>query len=161
MNEIDKLILEKLKLNISNFRFENESKDYNACQYKLNDFNIISRNSKITPSKPGQFVTIWKRIKKGPIEPFHFKDKFDVIIIKCQTKDNYGQFIFPKSILISKKIISSDITEGKRGFRVYPNWDKTTNNQAKRTQEWQLNYFLDLTNKNKINFELALKLYSI
>ncbi len=54
-----------------------------------------------------------------------------------------GQFIFPKSILLVKGILSDGEKDGKRGFRVYPPWDKAVNKQAKQTQQWQLQYFTD------------------
>ena len=51
--------------------------------------------------------------------------------------------------------------DGKRGFRVYPPWDEASNNQAKKTQEWQLNYFLDITKGEEVDFDQAAKLYSM
>ncbi|EMM78684.1 MepB domain protein [Leptospira santarosai str. 2000030832] len=51
--------------------------------------------------------------------------------------------IFPKQVLFEKGIVSGR----KRGFRVYPSWDKPTNKQALQTQKWQLAYFLE----NQIN----------
>jgi MepB protein len=29
-------------------------------------------------------------------------------------------------------------------MRIYPTWDKTDNSQAKKTQAWQLHYFIKL-----------------
>ena len=52
-----------------------------------------------------------------------------------------GQFVFPKSVLIAKGIISTTTKEGKRGFRVYPSWDVAKSKQAIKTQQWQLDYF--------------------
>ena len=62
---------------------------------------------------------------------------------------------------MKKHIISSETKGGKRGIRVYPSWVKTINNQALITQKWQLNYFIDLTNKGEIDLELAKNLYTI
>jgi len=59
-------------------------------------------------------------------------------------KDNrFGQFVFPKAVLIKKGIISTTTKEGKRAFRVYPSWDIPTSKQAERSQKWQLYYFYD------------------
>ncbi|MGJ8734864.1 MAG: MepB family protein, partial [Cellulophaga sp.] len=67
-------IYDKCKLTITNFILEEESKEYDACRFLLSGRVIISRNSKITPKKLGQFVTFWKRSKSGPIEPFNAAD---------------------------------------------------------------------------------------
>jgi len=37
--------------------------------------------------------------------------------------------------------------EGKRGFRVYPNWVKPENKQAEKTQNWQQDYFVEVNNQ--------------
>jgi len=44
---------------------------------------------------------------------------------------------------------------------VYPPWDITTNKQAKKTQAWQLEYFLDVPNNEPINLYRAYTLYSL
>jgi len=132
-----------------NFKFftikpEKESAEYNAHDLIINDLNIKFRSSKITPTKTGQFVTLWKRSETGPISPFESSDSIDFVII-CSKNDSYlGYFIFPKAMLVEKGIFS-DKKEGKRAFRVYPPWDIAQNNQAKKTQKWQLNYFLDFS----------------
>ena len=128
-------------LNISNFELEQESKEYKACRFQLKNHTIICRDSKITPKKVGQFVTFWKRIENGPISPFEEQDTFDYFIINVQKGDLLGQFVIPKEVLIKKGIISTQKKEGKRGFRVYPPWDKATSKQATKTQKWQLLYF--------------------
>lgn len=133
------------KFEIKNAVLHPESKEYKACFFLLNEHKIIYRKSKITPTKIGQFVTFWKRSKLGPIEPFQENDDFDFFVINCQTRTNFGQFVFPKSILIKKGIISSPKKEGKRGFRVYPSWELTVSKQAHKTQAWQKNYFIELS----------------
>ncbi|MCE3229714.1 MAG: hypothetical protein K0S32_4265 [Bacteroidetes bacterium] len=125
-----------------------ESKEYGACSFKLNGKTIIHRLSKITPTKNGQFVTIWKRNKQGITEPFSTLDELDFIIITVKNNDQLGQFIFPKSILADKGIISHYAKEGKRGIRVYPPWDIVLSKQAEKTQAWQLNYFLPIKNRS-------------
>lgn len=137
---------------------EHESKDYGACRFKLNDLEILFRTSKITPTKIGQFVTMWKRIEKGPIQPFDSTDCIDFFIISTRNKTLFGQFIFPMSILIEKGIISHQGKEGKRAIRVYPPWDITTSKQAQKTQKWQLDYFLEIKDDYSFDIELANKL---
>jgi len=132
---------EKLSLKVSEITPESESAAYNAFDLKLNSFKIKFRISKITPTKNGQFVTIYKRIENGTIAPFEKTDDIDLVIISSKKEKNQGYFIFPKSELI-KRGIFTDKKEGKRAFRVYPSWDIANNNQAQKTQKWQLEYFI-------------------
>jgi hypothetical protein len=140
LNKIKTEVYDKIELEISDFKIERESEEYDACQFKLNGRNIISRKAKITPKKVGQFVTFWKRNENGLIEPFNETDQIDFYAVIVRTENEFGQFVFPKSVLIIKGIISTERKEGKRAFRVYPNWDIVKNKQAERTQKWQLDY---------------------
>ncbi|WP_417443370.1 MepB family protein [Joostella sp.] len=129
-----------------NFKFSDfkpalESKEYSACTFKLNGLNIIYRDGKVTPKKAGQFVTFWKRIENKSIAPFHTIDEFDFFVVTVKSANEIGQFVFPKSVLIRKGIISTEHKEGKRAFRVYSPWDRPQNKQAQRSQQWQTDYF--------------------
>jgi len=130
---------------------EIESQDYDAFDFQLNALKIKFRSAKITPTKTGQFVTLWKRNKTGIIEPFDYSDEIDFVIVNVRKDDSMGQFIFPKAVLLQKGIFSTAAKEGKRATRVYPPWDETTSKQAQKTQEWQLNYFLSISDKTDIN----------
>ncbi|WP_316839220.1 MepB family protein [Pedobacter gandavensis] len=121
-----------------------ESKDYGAGFFELNGKRIQHRISKITPKKTGQFVAIWKRNKEGITAPYDCSDDLDFLIITSGTEKQSGQFVFPKSVLEAKGIISKNGKGGKRGIRVYPPWDKATNKQAMETQKWQVKYFLSI-----------------
>lgn len=140
------------KFVLSAFEKESESEEYGAFRFKLDNKNICYREAKITPTKTGQFVTLWKRNSNGIIAPFDDADAIDFVIVSVRKDQNFGQFIFPKKILFSKAIFSTSKKEGIRATRVYPPWDQTTNKQAQKTQKWQLDYFLNLTDQNKINF---------
>lgn len=129
---------------------ELESVEYGACTFKLNELSIKFRVAKITPTKIGQFVTLWKRNGNGPIQPFDISDPIDFFIICTRKDDHFGQFVFPKSVLSEQDIISINGKGGKRGIRVYPSWDKTLSRQAQNTQKWQVKYFIDLSDNNKI-----------
>jgi hypothetical protein len=146
--QIKKLLLDIGDFEISHLIPEQESSEYGACTFILNNLNIRYRTAKITPTKTGQFVTLWKRINQGPIQPFDSNDPIDLFIISARKDDHFGLFIFPKSVLITKEIVS-DKKEGKRAIRVYPSWDVTTSKQAQKTQKWQLDYFLEI-NQNQI-----------
>ncbi len=144
LTQIKTEIYDICSLQMSNFQPERESKEYDASRFELNGLKIIYRNAKITPKKVGQFVTFWKRNGNGPIEPFNESDQIDFYVVNVRTETAFGQFVFPKSVLIKKGIISTEKKEGKRGFRVYPKWDTTKNKQAERSQKWQLNYFYSI-----------------
>ena len=131
---------------LSNLAIDAESLEYQACSFKLNSSKIIHRLSKITPTKVGQFVTIWKRNDKGITAPFDVSDNFDFIIITSKSGENFGQFVFPKSVLSEKGMISNNNISGKRGIRVYPPWDIPTSKQAEKTQSWQTKYFYSINN---------------
>lgn len=155
--KVKELVYDPCGFILTDFHLNAESQEYGACTFALNGKIIQHRVSKITPTKTGQFVTIWKRNKAGITEPFDIADDLDFIIITSKSADNLGQFIFPKSILAAKGIITKNGKAGKRGIRVYPPWDLASNKQAKQTQAWQLKYFLSIT-KNGTDFELAKKL---
>ncbi|MEO9965930.1 MAG: MepB family protein [Reichenbachiella sp.] len=142
--KIEELLKKSNGFEFSNHREEPESQDYWASTYELNRLKIRFRKAKITPNKNGQFVTIWKRLPNGPITPFHQNDEVDLVVILVEKRGKLGQFVFPKTVLCSKGIFSTDTLEGKRGIRVYPPWDVPQSKQAMRTQAWQINYFLDL-----------------
>ncbi len=144
LNEVKTKVYNKLSFNIFRVNKELEGIEYDACQFELNGMKVISRSSKITPKKVGQFVTFWKRNQNGETEPYSENDPFDFYVINVKSGDRLGQFVFPKSELINKGVITTEKKDGKRGFRVYPIWDKALNKQAEKTQKWQLNYFYEI-----------------
>ena len=159
LNQIKSEVYDKCSFKISDFKLELESRAYAACRFDLDGRKIVSRNAKITPKKDGQFVTFWKRNENGPIEPFEEKDEVDFYVVNVRTENEFGQFVFPKSVLIMKGIISTDTKEGKRAFRVYPGWDTAKNKQAQRNQKWQLNYFYEIGKRT--NLKKVIDLYNI
>ena len=91
---------------LSNIEIEKESAEYAAHRFEINNLKILFRQAKITPTKVGQFVTLWKRTKeKDPIKPFEFTDNIDLFVITVKTEKRFGQFVFPKSVLIEKGIV--------------------------------------------------------
>lgn len=136
-----------------------ESSEYAASTFSLNGKLIHYRNAKITPTKIGQFVTIWKRNQAGITVPFDVNDDFDFIIITTRSEDKFGQFVFPKQILADKGILTQNSKDGKRGIRVYPPWDQVNNKQAKNTQTWQLKYFFNIEENNPESIALLKQLF--
>ncbi len=142
-------------------KLHTESMEYGACSFKLNGQIIEHRVSKTTPTKTGQFVTIWKRNEHGITIPFDVSDNIDFVVITSKNGSSIGQFIFNKRVLADKGIISQNRKGGKRGIRVYPTWDKTTSNQAVKTQSWQVNYFLTIEREKATLLVFAKKLFGI
>lgn len=157
---VKELVYDKCGFDLSNLEQNLESVEYGACSFELNGKPIQYRVSKITPTKTGQFVTIWKRNNDGITEPFDISDDLDFIIITSKSGNNFGQFIFPKAILADKGIITKNGKDGKRGIRVYPPWDITTNKQAEKTQLWQTKYFLTIKKDNSTDLELTKKIFT-
>ena len=142
---IKQVLYDQYHFTFSGLEIEAEGSGYAACAFKLNSLDVKFRSAKITPKKIGQFVTLWKRIADGPTQPYDAKDSVAFFVISVRRDNHFGQFVFPKAVLIEKSIFSLNGSGGKRGIRVYPPWDKAENSQAKKTQKWQLQYFLDLT----------------
>jgi hypothetical protein len=155
------LIYAKCGFDFTNAILHKESMEYGACSFELDGKKIQYRVAKITPTKTGQFVTIWKRNKDGITAPFDILDPIDFIIISARKDDNFGQFIFPKSVLFKEGILSGNNKKGKRGIRVYAPWDLAENKQAIITQQWQIAYFLEIKDDNSTDFDLAIKLLQI
>lgn len=144
LNFIQKHIYEPCDFVISHALADKEGDEYGAGTYKLNQLRIITRTAKITPKKTGQFVAIWQRDQDGITQPQRIDGEFDLLVINCRAGDKFGQFIFPKAALAKHGIISTDQKRGKNGIRVYPSWDEAINKQAVKTQNWQLDYFLEI-----------------
>jgi hypothetical protein len=66
-----------------------------------------------------------------------------------------GMFIFPVALLLEKGIVASSKSKGKTGFRVFPPWSqnrgvdgtKVFSASGKKTQRWQLPYFVAIDEK--------------
>ncbi|WP_125723442.1 MepB family protein [Flavobacterium ustbae] len=154
------IIFDKTELQLTSLEKEAESQEYNAFRFALNSKNICYREAKITPTKIGQFVTLWKRNQTGIIEPFDYADDIDFVIVNIRKDENWGQFIFPKKTALEKGIFSTPNKEGIRATRVYPPWDETVSKQAQKTQKWQLEHFFLLTNHNDIDLEGFKKIFA-
>lgn len=153
------LVFDQCGFAFTNFKKNIESAEYEACTFYLNEKSILYRVSKITPTKNGQFVAIWKRNNEGTTEPFDISDDFDFMIISSKSGNNFGQFIFPKSVLADNGIITKNGKEGKRGMRVYPPWDIAANKQAIKTQNWQTKHFFSIKNDEAATLDLIKKLF--
>ncbi len=146
--QVEQILLQHFNISFINLTKDEECNEYDGFNCKTTIDNIKYRKAKITPKKSGQFVTLWRRNEKGITEPFTIDDAFDFYIIAAKISNELGCFIFPKNVLAEQHILSTAKREGKRGFRIYPEWDIPTNKQAEKTKLWQNKYFINLTNIN-------------
>lgn len=159
LSELKQYVYDKCGFVLLNSLVEKESADYTACRFQVNNLNIVFRSAKTTPTKIGQFVTLWKRKEDGSIQPFDFSDDVDLFVINTKTNNYFGQFVFPKSELLKQGVLTSGLKEGKRAMRVYPPWDVTSSKQAQKTQSWQLDYFLEIPSDKPLDLDRIAKLY--
>lgn len=141
------------------FKKEAESAEYGAFDFVMNNRRIKFRVGKITPTKIGQFTTLWKRVGKGPILPFDREDPIDLFVISVRDSEHLGQFVFPKAILCEKGIVSNEGKGGKRAMRIYPPWDIPDSRQAKKTQAWQMLYFFEISSNTYVDTARIKKLF--
>lgn len=138
---------------------EAEGAAYAAHEFTLDGLSLRFRAARTTPTKVGQFVTVWKRSPAGPIQPFDATDPVDLFVISTRDRDQFGQFVFPVDALRDHGVVSADGFGGKRAFRVYPPWVITTNGQATGAQAWQVDFFLDLHQDGPLDLARARELY--
>lgn len=172
-----------------------ESANYSGLTFSLNHKRIVFRQAKITPDRPGAFVTVWQRPYQQPqltqvasqtdkkqttLTPIPlFAEQLDYLIIEVQANNHNthkqssesvtrGLFVFPAALLIKKGIVRNQNSKGKNGFRVFPPWteslscstanqkNRTFSASGKKTQAWQLPYFIriepnGIIDTNKLN----------
>ncbi|MEU3463255.1 MepB family protein [Streptomyces sp. NPDC006733] len=138
---------------------EAESAEYAAHRFTLDGLTVRFRAARTTPTKAGQFVTVWKRSPAGPIQPFDAADPVDLFVISTRDDDRFGQFVFPKDALRWHGVVSVNGSGGKRAFRIYPPWVAPAGRQASTTQAWQLGFFLPLHEAGPIDLARARELY--
>jgi hypothetical protein len=143
-NNLEKLIFDANGGNLVNIEEDKECRDYLGYNFQLGNQQLKFRKAKVTPKKIGQFVTLWKRNLIGETVPFDIADGSDCYIIVTSIAYRTGIFVFPKAILAKMGILSSDDSTGKRGFRIYPEWDTPTSSQGLKTKKWQEEYFIDM-----------------
>ncbi len=124
-------------------RREAESSEYGACRLAIDGRAIVFRVAKTTPTKLGQFVTLWKR-PGVEIAPLDSDDGVAFVVVSVSDAAHHGQFVFAQKTLVEKGVMSRAGKGGKRAIRVYPPWSKPVVQEAIRTQKWQLQYFLPL-----------------
>lgn len=138
---------------------ELESAAYGAHEFTVDGASVRFRVARTTPTKIGQFVTVWKRSGGGPIQPFSSEDSIDLFVISSREGHHFGQFVLPRDVLAERDVVSRNGTGGKRAFRVYPPWVTAVNRQARAAQAWQLDYFLRIPEDGPVDAVRAHALY--
>ncbi len=133
---------------------EAESAEYGASRFEVNGNKVLFRVSKTTPTKVGQFVTLWHRPEGREIAPFHQDSPVDFVLVCVFENHHKGFFLFDRATLLKKRIfshssmpqssMSQSRIEGKRAIRVYAPWVAPMSKQAISTQKWQSAYFFSL-----------------
>ena len=158
---LDRLLFKPCGLPLTNVTPEPESADYFAHEFQVAGKNVKFRKAKITPTKTGQFVTIWKRNENNITIPYSLTDDIDFYIFLTRRGEKAGIFLFPKSVMHENKILTDDTRDGKRGFRLYPPWGAPTNKQALNTQAWQTPYFINLTDETRFDLQPLKVLFAV
>jgi len=165
-------------LNITSTPFiyqEKKLMEYGATRFSLNDYKIEFRIGKKTDDRPGNFLTAWYRsAADNKISPFHIND-VDFLIIyvyeRINEEDYQGIYVFGKNILAQHNILSTNDSDGKLSFRVFPPWSEYSANEsikkmkdttrvkpmqyfthsARKTQLWQNRFFLHISRDYILN----------
>jgi len=148
-------------LTIKAIREETQNSEYGAGVFQLNSKSVRFRVAKETPTKLGQFVVFWEKDINNKNQAFSYENATDLLVINTFSNDNqsFGQFVFPKEVLVKQNILKTATSKGKMAIRVYPSWDTPDSKQALATQKWQLPYFVVMSNKNSLQLQELLKLY--
>ncbi|MEI4803935.1 MepB family protein [Bacillus sp. NPDC077411] len=160
IEKLDNIVYKPNNLIITNLKEERQNSEYAGGIFKLNNKTIRFRVSKITPNKIGQFVSFWEKNENMQNQAFSYDSNPDLLVITCIDDNKLGQFIFPKEILLKEKILKTQSQKGKMAMRIYPIWDNPVSDQAKKSQLWQLQYFVDLSDTNNLSIDKLLNLYS-
>lgn len=158
---ITKNVYEPNQLAVTSVQEEPQNAKYGAGIFKINSKTVRFRVANATPTKIGQFVAFWEKDQNNVNQPYDYETAPDLLVINTfENKNKLGQFIFPKDILLTKKILTSHSSKGKMGIRVYPSWDLPTSDQAKKTQKWQQKYFIDFNELDETTNQKIIELYS-
>lgn len=162
---INDIIYEPNNFAIVSFKEEAQNAEYAGYVFELSDETRIKsirfRVAKITPTKIGQFVTFWEKDANKVNQPYFIDTTPELLVITTFRQDGgFGQFVFPKDILLKKNILKSQSNQGKMGMRVYPSWDKPVSKAAIHTQSWQLPYFFEINKAKPYPTQKILALYA-
>ncbi|MFD0618668.1 MepB family protein [Paenibacillus sp. GCM10027629] len=158
---VNEIFYEPNHIKINSIREETQNSEYGAGIFQLDSISVRFRVAKITPTKTGQFVAFWEKDFDNKNQAFSYENAPDLLVINTFTKNNhdFGQFVFPKELLLRQNILKTATSKGKMAIRVYPSWDTPTSKQAIATQKWQIPYFVTANSKNSLQRQKLIKLY--
>ncbi|MGG7466328.1 MepB family protein [Plantibacter sp. YIM 135347] len=165
---VDESVFSPAGLTREDVRPDVDGLDYDGIEYSVSGLRIVGRFARITPTKNGAFVAVWRRAADGGTRPFDVADPFDAFTIAVREGTSFGLFVFSKAALVGHGLVSADrsgavsddgsgdgdgvrtrtrtrTSVGKRGFRLYAPWVAPSSRQAERSQAQQAPHFLDLT----------------
>lgn len=125
-------------------QIEEQNSDYESGVALIGKEQWRIRTARITPTKSGAFVAVWKRDEGGSTRPFTADESMSGLLVFVEEQERFGVFQFTPAYLISLRYVSSELHPGKRGFRLYPAWCTNLNPQAIRTQRAQAAAFTEL-----------------
>ncbi|WP_053386800.1 MepB family protein [Leucobacter japonicus] len=123
---------------------EEQNSDYEAGLAVIDGERWHIRTARITPTKPGAFVALWRRDADGDTVPLPHDDDAQGALIFVMEGERRGVFRFTAEHLHGLGVTSSERRPGKRGFRVYPAWCDDLNARATASQTAQASAFTEL-----------------
>ncbi|AXI00948.1 mep operon protein MepB [Sporosarcina sp. PTS2304] len=161
LSYINKMMYEPNHMIVQSIQEEKQNAAYGAGIFQIASTTIRFRVANVTATKVGQFVAFWEKDEHDKNQPYSYEQAADLLVITTfASETEFGQFIFPKELLLKQNILRSSSTKGKMAMRVYPVWDRPTSKQAMNTQEWQLPFFVDMSHSHKVPKEKIRELYS-
>lgn len=126
---------------------EEQNSDYESGTTTIDGQRWRLRTARVTATKPGAFVAVWRRSRQGNTEPFPADESVAGLAVFVEQGANRGVFWFTGEHLRELGITSSERQAGKRGFRVYPAWCAGLNREAARSQAAQAAAFVQVSPK--------------
>lgn len=151
MNENAQVLPGLAGLDVHFIEPEPEGSRYAAHRIGFTGLTLAYRRALVTPKKAGAFVTLWQRSDSGPIRPLLASDGLDGALIHLVDTGGAGLLVLPFDAMERHGIATVPGREGKRGFRVYAPWTGCSSNQARRTRDWQREYFLEADGSGQID----------
>ena len=146
LTAIESLYLPAALAHPADYSIDSEAREYGGLRFTLAGRKVVFRVAKVTPTKVGQFVTLWKRPCPGcEIAPLDSADDIDFVVVHVSAEGHCGQFVFDRETLLSQGVFAINGRGGKRAFRVYPPWSQPVARQARQSQTWQAECFVAIT----------------
>lgn len=114
LTHVNKIFYEPNHLTIHDIQEEAQNSEYGAGMFQLNSTSVRFRVAKITPNKIGQFVAFWEKDGDGKNQAFSYEKAADLLVINTfASNHHFGQFVFPKEVLVSKISLKQPLQKEK------------------------------------------------